>query len=521
MPGRLIHIRDRFCNTLCLENTKGTHLVSYAALSYCWGDAGQNKFKTEKETLALREQGFDLIQLPKTLQDAVKVTRSLGLHYLWVDALCIIQDSEADKNKEISKMWQIYQNATIVISAAKSSHADQGFLHERDLVSHYLSTWAIPWYEVDDEGNRSEDIAFYAEGDIRRFRLEPIDLRAWTLQEHTLANRVLRFGSSQMVWRCAHGYKVDGGSNEEEPTAEFSTIDEVEAFYEWKNIVEEFTARSITKAADRLSALAAIAADYAERHSIRSDQYLAGLWTPWLAMGLLWHIKDVHGQATCPDILTVEDRSPTWSWHLARSGISWHENIPYQGESDHFKLAIKGWQIKLAVDEVEYGPVERGSLEVSGALLKISLRGTQPVYTKLNGTEDFAPIWIWWDSQDIPREKEFYCLEVRHVARFVPEGIVLKRNNEVFYRVGYFRPDSEKSAPTGRIWEHKETIDEPSKSGYLIGSASRLALDGMKYHSWQDLLEQVKHREDEFEKVSHIWRDKVYNDKWEQAEARH
>ncbi|KAM0361944.1 hypothetical protein ACHAO7_011612 [Fusarium culmorum] len=457
MPSRLIHVNPD-CNTLCLVNTKGTQVISYAALSYCWGDAGQNRFKTEKETLALREQGFDLIQLPKTLQDAVKVTRTLGLHYLWVDALCIIQDCEADKNKEISKMWQIYHNATIVISAAKSSHADQGFLHERDLGSYYLSTWAIPWYEVDNEGNRFEDIAFCAEGDIGRLRLEPIDLRAWALQEYKLANRVLRFGSSQMVWRCAHGYKVDGGSNEEEPRAEFSTVDEEEAFYEWKDIVEEFTTRRITKAADRLSALAAIAADYAERHSIRSDQYVAGLWQPWLTMGLLWHIKDVQGQATYPDTLAVEDRSPTWSWHLARSGISWHQNIPYKGEADHFKLVIKGWQIELAVDEVEYGRVERGSLEVSGALLKIFLRGTQPVYTKLNGTEASAPIRIWWDSQDIPREKELYCLEVRHVSTYVPEGIVLKRNNGVFYRVGYFQPDFEKSPPIGPIWEHQETI---------------------------------------------------------------
>ncbi|KAM5529592.1 transposase [Fusarium oxysporum f. sp. phaseoli] len=442
MPSRLIHVRNSYRNTLCLEDTKGTQLVSYAALSYCWGDAGLNKFKTEKETLALRKQGFDLIQLPKTLQDAVKVTRTLGLDYLWVDALCIIQDCEADKNKEISKMWQIYHNATIVISAAKSSHADQGFLHERNLGSYYLSTWAIPWYEVDNEGNRFEDIAFCAEGEIRRVRLEPIDLRAWTLQEHKLANRVLRFGSSQMVWRCAHCYKVDGGSNEEEDPDEFSNIDEVEAFYEWKNIVKEFTTRSITKAADRLPAFAAVAADYAERHNIRSDQYMAGLWTPWLAMGLLWYIKDVYDQATYPDALAVEDRSPTWSWHLARSGISWHESIPYQGKSDLFKLVIKSWQVELADDKVEYGRVERGSLEVFGALLKICLRGTQPVYAELNGSVVSAPIQIRWDSQDIPCEEEFYCLEVRRINEFIPEGIVLKQNNGAFYRVGYFEPDA-------------------------------------------------------------------------------
>ncbi|KAM0323369.1 hypothetical protein ACHAPQ_008743 [Fusarium lateritium] len=140
-------------------------------------------------------------------------------------------------------MWQIYHNATVVISAAKASHADQGFLHERDLESCYLSTWAIPWYEVDNEGNRFKDIAFCAEGEISRARLEPIDLRAWTLQENKLANRLLRFGSSQMIWRCARGHEVDGGSNEEEEPDEYSTVEETQAFYEWKNIVEKFTTR--------------------------------------------------------------------------------------------------------------------------------------------------------------------------------------------------------------------------------------------------------------------------------------
>jgi hypothetical protein len=408
--------------------------------------------------LALRKQGFDLSQLPKTLQDAVKVTHALGLDYLWVDALCIVQDCEADKNKEVSKMWQIYHNATIVISAARSTHADQGFLHERNLGSHYLSTWAIPWCEVDNEGNRFEDIAFCTEGEIRRVGLEPIDSRAWTLQEHKLANRVLRFGSSQMVWRCANGYKVDGGSNEEEGASEFSSVNEVKAFYEWKNLVEEFTTRCITKAADRLPAFAALAADYAERHNLRPDQYMAGLWTPWMAMGLLWYIKDVDDQATYPDALAVEDRSPTWSWHLARSGITWHEVISYRGETDCFKLKIKGWQVELADNKVEYGRVEGGSLEVFGALLKISLRGTQPVYNKPNGLVVSAPIQIRWDSQDIPREEELYCLEVRHVSKFAPEGIVLKQNNGAFYRVGYFKPGSQKSAPIGPIWVHKETI---------------------------------------------------------------
>ncbi|KAF5614159.1 het-domain protein [Fusarium subglutinans] len=433
-------------------------LFTEEALSYCWGNTGHNRFKTEKETLAIRKQGFDYIQLPSTLRDAVKVARTLGLEYLWVDALCIVQDWKEDKSKEISKMWQIYQGATIVISAALASHSDQGFLHERDLESCYLSTWAIQWHKVDSEGNRFEEFAFCAEGEIRRIRKEPIDLRSWTLQEDKLANRVLRFGSSQMVWRCPRGYRVDGGSNDEESLDKYSTVDEVKDSYEWTDLVEELTTRFIGEAKDRLPAFAAVAADYAQRHNVGPDEYKAGLWTSWLPFGLLWYIKDLDDEATYPDILSTEEKSPTWSWHLARSGISWPESIPYRGDADDFKLGVKYSQVELSDDKVEYGRVKGGCLEVSGVLLKIYLHGTRPVYFKANGKVSSAPIIIRWYSKNIPSEKEFFCLEVHRVHKFIPQGIVLEQSNGFFYRVGYFEPDYQKSTPTGPIWGDQKTI---------------------------------------------------------------
>ncbi|KAF4502296.1 HET-domain containing protein [Fusarium agapanthi] len=439
MPSRLIYIGNSDCKTLRLEDTKTAQIVSYAALSYCWGDTGHNRFKTEKETLAIRKQGFDYIQLPSTLRDAVKVARTLDLEYLWVDALCIVQDWEEDKSKEISKI-------------------DQGFLHERDLESCYLSTWAIPWHKVDNEGNRFEEFAFCAEGEIRRVRKEPIDSRAWTLQENKLANRVSRFGSSQMIWRCSRGYFVDGGSKDEESLDKDSTVVEVKGSYEWTDMVEEFTTRFIGEAKDRLPAFAAVAADYAQRHNIGPDEYKAGLWTPWIEFGLLWYIKDLDDEATYPDILSTEEKSPTWSWHLARSGISWPESIPYQGDADDFNLVVKYSQVELSDYKVEYGRVRGGSLEVSGALLKIHLLGTRPVYFKPNGELSSAPIIIRWDSKIIPSETEFFCLEVRHVHKFIAEGIVLKQSSGLFYRVGYFKPYYQKSTPTESIWRDRKTI---------------------------------------------------------------
>ncbi|KAF4436815.1 HET-domain-containing [Fusarium acutatum] len=355
-------------------------------------------------------------------------------------------------------MWQIYRSATIAISAASASHRDQGFPHERNLKSCYLSIWAIPWQKVDKEGNRFEEFAFCAKGEIRRVRKEPIDSYAWTLQENELAHRVLRFGSSQMIWRCPRGYHVDGGSNDEEPPDKYSTVPKVEGSNEWTNMVEAFTNRSIGKAKDRLPAFAAVAADYAERHNIGPDQYRAGLWISWLVFGLLWYIKDVDDEATYPDILSAEEKSPTWSWHLACSGISWPETIPYQGDADKFNLVVESSQVELADEKIEYGRVKGGSLEVTGALLKIHLLGTRPFYFKPNGKVASAPIVIRWDSKTISSEKEFFCLEVRHVHKYIAQGIVLKQSSGFFYRVGYFEPDYQESTPIGPTWQDRKTI---------------------------------------------------------------
>ncbi|KIL83906.1 hypothetical protein FAVG1_12883 [Fusarium avenaceum] len=431
--------------------------VSYAALSYCWGDAEQNRFKTKKDTLTMRKQGFHISQLPRTLRDAVKATCALGLTYLWVDALCIIQDDPEDKNGEISRMWQIYRNATITISASSASHSDQGFLHERNLASHYLSTWAIPWHHLNVENKSIPDTVFCAEGDIRRGRPDVIDSRAWTMQEHKLAGRLLRFGSSQMVWRCTECYIVDGGSMEADPPSEFSTVEDVEAYFEWQHSVEEFTSRFISKFEDRLPAFAAIAAHYGKKLNVNPDEYVAGLWKPWLAVGLLWYVEDVHDKATCRT-QEGQDKSPTWSWHLARSGVSW-PYIPFRGDTDNLKLHVTYCHTELVDDRVKYGCVRRGILKVVGALLKIRLRGTRAVYTTKGGSVVTPPIQIKWDKEDTPSEADFYCLEIRTVKRFLPQGIVLEQTSDgVFRRAGYFEPDDQVGVPADPIWVGRQSI---------------------------------------------------------------
>src|SRR5436190_22900692 len=100
---------------------------NYAALSYCWGTS-QHRTSTTTATLSAKTQGIHFGTPPKTVRDAIITTRRLGLQFFWIDALCILQDSEIDKAKQINAMGSIFKNATITIAAASTADVSQGFL---------------------------------------------------------------------------------------------------------------------------------------------------------------------------------------------------------------------------------------------------------------------------------------------------------------------------------------------------------------------------------------------------------
>ena len=99
----------------------------YAALSYCWGGAQSGALK--RNNLVQYCQALDLHNISQSIKDAIKVVKGVGLRYLWVDAICIIQDSDEDKVQQIAKMHEIYHNALFTISAVSASTAQDGFLN--------------------------------------------------------------------------------------------------------------------------------------------------------------------------------------------------------------------------------------------------------------------------------------------------------------------------------------------------------------------------------------------------------
>lgn len=128
-PKRLLHIGMLGDGSVRLYETPDGFREPYIALSYCWGKS--NVLKTESLNIQSLSQGFNLDQLPAAIQDAAHITQKLGLKYLWVDALCIIQDSKVDWEEQSAKMCSIYENAHLTVIASSSDTANVSFLNQR------------------------------------------------------------------------------------------------------------------------------------------------------------------------------------------------------------------------------------------------------------------------------------------------------------------------------------------------------------------------------------------------------
>jgi len=127
-PTRLLDLRNsavRLVNGHDLNLSDG----GYTALSYCWGNNMPESSKTTTETMEAHQQAINFALLPKTLREAIIVTRSLGISFIWIDALCIIQGDEDDWNRESATMYQVYSQAVVTIAAGISDHCDGGFLY--------------------------------------------------------------------------------------------------------------------------------------------------------------------------------------------------------------------------------------------------------------------------------------------------------------------------------------------------------------------------------------------------------
>ncbi|KAK3984966.1 heterokaryon incompatibility protein-domain-containing protein [Cladorrhinum sp. PSN332] len=389
--------------------------AEYAALSYCWGEEGQNLTTTRANHSSHLLHGIPKHDIPKTISDAIEVCRSLKIRYLWVDALCIVQDDADDKGHEIGKMVDIYRNSTVSIVAASAGRVSDGFLDYDEvqltnppqlpfcLDPHASLQCDHPAVLFDEKPRRAA-----SSGTVYLRRLEnheneytlqkePLFHRAWAFQEYLLSPRALIFDSRQVLYKCRFfhpslktildtGLKVRNPISWKLPAGVFGVESSSPSSsrpqkLRWKQIIEEYSKRRLTYFDDRLSALAGVAAALGKASS-DDDTYVAGMWTKSLLTQLCWEAslsrgpittslgsKDNHNKQFKLSLLLnprTPPPPPSWSWASCRYPVT-------VIEVSQLDAKLIRADVELASSDSPYGPVSKASITLEARVVDASV----------------------------------------------------------------------------------------------------------------------------------------------------
>ena len=185
MPSRVLDLKS--LNEIRLLETGSSVVGRYVAPSHCWGPPDPTRLVLKSTNLASLKDKIEPHQLTRVFQDAVRITRHLGIRFLWIDALCIIQDSKADWANESAKMYSIYQRATLTVASSSSPDGDTPFLRKRSADA--LVGARIPWHTRSDglKGTLSLRLSPHDARSPLEHLEEPLESRAWCLQERALS----------------------------------------------------------------------------------------------------------------------------------------------------------------------------------------------------------------------------------------------------------------------------------------------------------------------------------------------
>ncbi|KAF2846086.1 HET-domain-containing protein [Plenodomus tracheiphilus IPT5] len=339
--------------------TEDMRPLRYAALSHCWG-SGMNILKTTTQTLKDHKTGgIALETLPKTFQDAVTICQRLEISFLWIDSLCIIQDSSEDWRNQASRMAEVYENAVITIAASKAQDPSQGCFTR--------THWSY----------RGVLLPGYADTFIRRVCVPPgaafhsyhnhdewpLYKRGWIYQELVLSPRVIHF-NEELMWYCTTHAKR-GQSMTNKFHGMFSQSQKHKRFTakdfrrQWYQTIEAYSWRDMTFPTDKLPAIAAIAE---RQQQLRpNDQYLAGLWKSTLLFDLLWYIKDKHATIDLRSQIT-DGNVPSWSWASTKLGVTWTQFS--------FQNKLRCVEVIEAIYTTD-GPIFSGNITMAEIVLRV------------------------------------------------------------------------------------------------------------------------------------------------------
>jgi hypothetical protein len=460
----------------------GIDELEYFTLSHCWGKSPILTLTVS--TIEAMRSGMPLSRLSQTFRDAIYITRRLGGRYLWIDSLCIMQDSKSDWERESARMRDVYLYSACTIAATGSSDSNGGCLAPRsqELPDELWTVKAGPW------AHNREYIVLDVHKLAAQIRDAPLSTRAWVVQERLLSPRTLHMAQQQLFWECDGGLACElwpravPRAFEDYFGAMFrhihgelvklrrvsSDTGDLSLMYRlWEDVVDRYTACHLTKPSDKLIAISGIAQLF--QSVLPNDTYLFGLWERDLAHGLLWRAAD-NGRAR---LVEVPGRAPTWSW------ASLDGHVEPQGR----KLVINAEEILVHEIEVTTRAETAATptataIELTGTLFECNWeqsieypKSPGGAFKLLSGKVESIKGLFYPDT--IPRSvfasQSFFCLSVLDFVwrqTRMLSGLVLLPIDEsrtVFTRAGNWSTPLAEVEPD--TWEFGRILDRPRAVG--------------------------------------------------------
>ncbi|RSL62420.1 hypothetical protein CEP53_004786 [Fusarium sp. AF-6] len=379
LPTRLLDLETGSVDTIRLYETQlgDRHEdFKYIALSHPWGEPTKSHphFCTTVENRVAHLASIQLQDLPNTFKDAVITTRAIGLRYLWIDSLCIVQGPGGDFNTESQRMEDVFSSAYCVIAASRATGQWDGFLKDRpESFNNSYVTFKL------DKGAQ-----FYVSRYLDDFTQDVLEgslnQRGWVLQERALARRTIYFTERQTYWECGGGVRCEtltkmnnqlaaflGDPNFPQVAIRSSTSQREtsrgQRILYYQDLYKTYSRLKFTHWEDRAVAMNGLEQRLSWGFKCRGgfgilDDSRQEHHRSLLHRSLLWH----RAKGSLEKIVFPPDRqkAPTWSW------------MAFQGEIDYLAVPFNGvdWDTGLK------SPWQKAEAQSAGRSEVLEIRAT-------------------------------------------------------------------------------------------------------------------------------------------------
>lgn len=399
LPTRLLHLTttgvggEPMVRLIDGANASLDVSTPYIALSHSWGNTMPIQLIASR--LFEFTNGIAFRDLPATFRDAAALTLELGVSHLWIDSLCIIQDSASDWLHEAQRMASVYAFSHLTIAASASKNPTTGLSPSprprtvivRPSWTGFIQEWRLqpgqtlritnPWYQEFKNTIVSA----------------PLNRRGWTYQEYALSPRVLHCTDGEWWWNGISDeihretstkpikfFTGPGSITWPDKVALFNVerrrLTRTPDIWLWDYLTSQYNQRALTKRKDKLVAFGSIAQLFGQVNDLPIDnpgEYVAGAWRSYLPFGLHWSIgENAERFVSQPGSEDEQYVIPSWSWASIDGLIRFHDSKSLKGTREEQTQGMPRLvDVSVTTEGGQFGPVKSGYIVLHGPLFRI------------------------------------------------------------------------------------------------------------------------------------------------------